>query len=73
MVKEDAKYTAREIAAYVVITLTATHIILTELLGLRKICAYRIPHFLTKEQKDSCVKCALETEIPILPTLSYLG
>ena len=60
MIEGDARYTLRNIAQYVGITSAAAHKILTERLGLRKLCARWVPHLLTKEQKAYLVKCARE-------------
>ena len=51
LIEGDARYTLRDIAQYVGITSAAAHKILTERLGLRKLCARWVPHLLTKEQK----------------------
>ena len=60
MIEGDARYTLRDIAQYIGITSAAAHKILTECLGLRKLCAGWVPHLLTKEQKAYRVKCARE-------------
>ena len=57
LMEGDAQYTLRVIALYVGITSAAAHKILTESLGLRKLCARWVPHLLTKEQSAYSVKC----------------
>ena len=60
MIECYARYTLRDIAQHVGITSAAAHAILTERLGLRKLCACWLPYLLTKEQKAYRVKCARE-------------
>ena len=58
IVATDARYTTRQIASMVGISLGAAHTILKRDLKMRKICARWIPHLLTDEQKKTRVQCA---------------
>ena len=58
MVKQDARFTVKEIADGVGVSSGTVHKILTQELKLRKVCARWVPHLLTKEQKTTSVKMA---------------
>ena len=58
IVTSDARYTTRQIASMVGISLGAAHAILKHNLKMRKICARWIPHLLTNEQKRARVQSA---------------
>ena len=58
MVKQDARFTVKEIADSVGASSATVHKILTQELKLRKVCARWVPHLLTKEQKTTHVKMA---------------
>lgn len=60
IVADDPHCTAREIAELLDISIGAAHTILTEKLGLRKICARWIPHLLSVEQRQQRVHCCRE-------------
>ena len=60
LIEEDARYTMQEIEEFSGIHLSSVLKILRERLGLRKICARWVPHFLTDEQKQSRVRLALQ-------------
>lgn len=58
IVNTDARYTTRQIASIVGISLGAAHTILKRDLKMRKICARWIPHLPTDEQKKARLQCA---------------
>ena len=58
LIEEDVCYTMQEIEELSGIHLSSVLKILCEQLGLRKICACWVPHFLTDEQKQSRVRLA---------------
>ena len=58
LIEEDVRYTMQEIEELSGIHLSSVLKILCEQLGLRKICACWVPHFLTDEQKQSRVRLA---------------
>ena len=53
LIEEDARYTMQEIEELSGIHSSSVLKILSERLGLRKICARWVPHLLTDEQKQS--------------------
>ena len=55
MVKQDARFTVKEIADSVGVSAGTVHKILTQELKLRKVCAPWVMHLLTKEQKTTHV------------------
>ena len=61
LIEEDARYTVQEIEELNGIHSSSVLKILRERLGLRKICARRVPHLLTDEQKQSRVR--LESQV----------
>ena len=58
LTEEDTRYTVQEIEELSGIHSSSVLKILRERLGLRKICARRVPHLLTDEQKQSRVRLA---------------
>ena len=58
IVISDARYTTRQIASMVGISLDAAHLILKHNLKMRRSCARWIPHLLTNEQKRARVQSA---------------
>ena len=58
LIEEDTRYTVQEIEELSGILSSSVLKILRERLGLRKICAYWVPHLLTDEQKQSRVRLA---------------
>ena len=58
LIEEDTRYTVQEIEELSGIHSSSVLKILRERLGLRKICARRVPHLLTDEQKQSRVRLA---------------
>ena len=58
LIGEDAHYTVQEIEELRGIHSSSVLKILRERLGLRKICAHRVPHLLTDEQKQNRVRHA---------------
>ena len=58
LIEEDARYTVQEIVELSGIHSSSVLKILHERLGLRKICAHRVPYLLTGEQKQSRVRLA---------------
>ena len=55
---KDGRYTVRQIASLVGISLANTHHIVKHVLKMKKICARWIPHILTNEQKQTRVRVA---------------
>ena len=55
---KDGRYTMRQIACLVGISLARTHHIVKHVLKMKKICARWIPHILTNEQKQTRVRVA---------------
>ena len=60
LIEEDAPYTVQEIGELSGIHSSSVLKILQERLGLSKICARWVPHFLTDKQKHSRVRLALQ-------------
>ena len=58
LIEEDTRYTVQEIEELSGIHSSSVLKILCERFGLRKICACRVPHLLTDEQKQSRVRLA---------------
>ena len=58
IIEGDARFTIRDIARKVVISLSTVHLILKKHLKVRKIFARWVPHLLTDEQKRQRVKVA---------------
>ena len=58
IIEGDARFTIRDIARKVVISLSTIHLILKKHLKVRKIFARWVPHLLTDEQKRQRVKVA---------------
>ena len=58
IIEGDARFTVRDIARKVVISLSTVHLILKKHLKVRKIFARWVPHLLTDEQKRQRVKVA---------------
>ena len=58
IIEGDARFTGRDIARKVGISLSTVHLILKKHLKVRKISARRVPHVLTDEQKRQRVKVA---------------
>ena len=58
IIKGDARFTVRDIARKVGISLSTAHLILKKHLKVRKISATWVPHLLTDEQKRQQVKVA---------------
>ena len=58
IIEEDARFTVRDIARKVGISLSTVHFILKKHLKVRKISARWVPHLLTDEQKRQRVKVA---------------
>ena len=58
IIEGDARFTVRDIARKVGISLSTVHLILKKHLKVRKISARRVPHLLTDEQKRQRVKVA---------------
>ena len=58
IIEGDAKFTIRDIARKVSISLSTIHLILKKHLKVRKISARWVPHLLTDEQKRQQVKVA---------------
>ena len=58
IIEGDARFTARDIARKVGISLSSVHLILKKHLKVRKISARWVPHLLTDEQKRQRVKVA---------------
>ena len=58
IIKEDARFTVRNIAQKVVISQSTVHLILKKHLKVRKIFARSVPHLLTDEQNRQRVKVA---------------
>ena len=58
IIEGDARYTVRDIARKVGISLSTVHLILKKHLKTRKISARLVPHLLTDEQKRQRVKVA---------------
>ena len=56
MVKQNARFTVKEIAGSAGVSSGTVHMILTRELKLRKVCAQWIPHLLTKDQKTNPCK-----------------
>ena len=56
IIEGDARFTVRDIARKVGISLSTVHLILKKHLKVRKISARRVPHLLTDEQKRQRVK-----------------
>ena len=58
LVEEDGRYTVEEIANKVGISEGSAHTILTQNLGMKKVCARWVPHLLTTDQKKQRVDCS---------------
>ena len=58
IIKGDARFTVRDIARKVGISLSTLHLILKKYLKVKKISARWVPHLLTDEQKRQLVKVA---------------
>ena len=58
IIEGDARFTVRDIARKVGISLSTVHLILKKHLKVRKISARWVPHLLTDEQKRQRVKVA---------------
>ena len=58
IIEGDARFTVRDIAQKVGISLSTVHLILKKHLKVRKISARWVPHLLTDEQKKQWVKVA---------------
>ena len=58
IIEGDARFTVRDIAQKVGISLSTVHLILKKHLKVRKISARWVPHLLTDEQKRQRVKVA---------------
>ena len=58
IIEGDARFTVRDIARKVGISLSTVHLILKTHLKVRKISARRVPHLMTDEQKRQRVKVA---------------
>ena len=58
IIEGDARFTVRDIARKVGISLSTVHLILKKYLKVRKISATWVPHLLTDEQKRQRVKVA---------------
>ena len=58
VIKRDARYTVRDLAKIVGISLSSVHFILKKILHVRKITARWVPHLLTDAQKKQRVKTA---------------
>ena len=60
VVKQDARYSVKDIASCTGISDGSVQTILKKRLDLRKVCARWVPHLLTEEQKTQRLKCARE-------------
>ena len=60
LLDEDSRYTVDEISESLSINSSVVLMILKQRLGLRKICACRVPHLLVQAEKDRQVKIASE-------------
>ena len=60
MIEQDAGLSVKDIASCTGISEGCVQTILKKRLDLRKVCARRIPHLLTEEQKTQRLKCAQE-------------
>ena len=58
LIDTDARYTVEELAQISGISLSSVYRILTDRLGLKKVCARWVPHLLTQEQKEKRVELA---------------
>ena len=63
IIEGDARFTVRDIARKVGISLSRVHLILKKHLKVRKISARWVPHLLTDEQKRQRVKVAKSSKI----------
>ena len=59
LIEEDARYTVQEIEELSGIHSSSVLKILREQLGLLKICAHKVPHLLTDEQKQSRIRLGI--------------
>ena len=60
MVEQDAQLFVKDIASCTGISEGSVQAILKKCLDMRKVCARRVPHLLTEEQKTQHLKCARE-------------
>ena len=60
MVEQDERFSIKDIASCTGISEGSVQTILKKRLDLRKVCARRVPHLLTEEQKTQHLKCARE-------------
>ena len=58
MVEQDARLCVKDIASCTGISEGSVQTIVKKRLDLRKVCARRVPHLLTEEQKTQGLKCA---------------
>ena len=56
----DARLSVKDVASCTGISEGSVQTILEKGLDLRRVCARRVPHLLTEEQKTQCLKCARE-------------
>ena len=58
MAEQDARLSVKDIVSCTGISEGSVQTILKKHLDLRKVCARRVPHLLTEEQKTQRLKCA---------------
>ena len=81
IIEGDARFTVRDIARKVGISLSTVHLILKKHLKVRKISARWVPHLLTDEQNglkwpESCFKCfqnMTKSSLPMSSQVMKLG
>ncbi len=61
VVREDYRITVRQLAQALDISKLSVYTILRKKLKMRRVKAYRVPHFLTREQRDQCIKIYRES------------
>ena len=69
VIEGDARFTVRDIARKVGISLSTVHLILKKHLKVRKISARWVPHLLTDEQKRQRVKAAKKEQFLLFPPI----
>ena len=67
IIEGDARFTVRDIARKIGISLSTVHLILKMHLKVRKISARWVPHLLTDEQKRQRVKVAIKKLLRMFP------
>ncbi len=60
IVQEDHHITVRQLAQALDISKSSVHTILPEKLKMKRVAAYWVPHFVTREQRDHCIEICHE-------------